>query len=143
MDRIHDLGGMHGFSPVRVERNEPVFHARWEGRVYALTGATGGSFAPNIDKFRHAIERIAGRVPERWLLRALAARDRDAAGRSRRACARRGRSVGTASRQDRVKAATARRANLRRAKRSRRRPRPEQPSQAPQRRRPPALEVPP
>jgi nitrile hydratase len=59
MDGIHDLGGMHGFGPVRVERDEPVFHHRWEGRVYALTGATGGSFKPNIDKFRHAIERIA------------------------------------------------------------------------------------
>ena len=58
MDGIHDLGGMHGFGPVRVERDEPVFHARWEGRVYALTGATGGSFAPNVDKFRHAIERM-------------------------------------------------------------------------------------
>ena len=58
MNGIHDLGGMHGFGPVRVERDEPVFHARWEGRVYALTGATGGSFAPNIDKFRHAIERM-------------------------------------------------------------------------------------
>jgi nitrile hydratase len=58
MDGIHDLGGMHGFGPVRVERDEPVFHARWEGRVYALTGATGGSFAPNLDKFRHAIERL-------------------------------------------------------------------------------------
>jgi nitrile hydratase len=58
MDGIHDLGGMHGFGPVRVERDEPVFHARWEGRVYALTGATGGSFRPNVDKFRHAIERI-------------------------------------------------------------------------------------
>ncbi len=58
MDGIHDLGGMHGFGPVLVERDEPVFHQRWEGRVYALTGATGGTFAPNLDKFRHAIERI-------------------------------------------------------------------------------------
>jgi nitrile hydratase len=58
MDGIHDLGGMHGFGPVRVERDEPVFHQRWEGRVFALTGATGGSFTPNVDKFRHAIERM-------------------------------------------------------------------------------------
>jgi nitrile hydratase len=58
MDGIHDLGGMHGFGLIRVERDEPVFHARWEGRVFALTGATGGSFAPNVDKFRHAIERM-------------------------------------------------------------------------------------
>jgi nitrile hydratase subunit beta len=58
MDGIHDLGGMHGFGPVRVEQDEPVFHARWEGRVLALTGASGGSFTPNLDKFRHAIERL-------------------------------------------------------------------------------------
>jgi nitrile hydratase len=58
MDGIHDLGGMHGFGPVRVERDEPVFHQRWEGRVFALTGAAGGSFVPNVDKFRHAIERM-------------------------------------------------------------------------------------
>jgi nitrile hydratase len=58
MDGIHDLGGMHGFGPVRVEPDEPVFHARWEGRVFALTGASGGSFVPNTDKFRHAIERM-------------------------------------------------------------------------------------
>jgi nitrile hydratase len=58
MDGIHDLGGMHGFGPVRVEPDEPVFHERWEGRVLALTGATGGSFVPNLDKFRHAIERL-------------------------------------------------------------------------------------
>ena len=58
MDGIHDLGGMHGFGPVRVEPDEPVFHAPWEGRVLALTGATGGSFEPNLDKFRHAIERL-------------------------------------------------------------------------------------
>ena len=35
-----------------------MFHARWEGRVVALTGATGGTFVPNVDKFRHAIERM-------------------------------------------------------------------------------------
>jgi nitrile hydratase len=58
MDGIHDLGGMHGFGAVRGERVEPVFHARWEGRVLALTGASGGSFTPNVDQFRHAIERL-------------------------------------------------------------------------------------
>ncbi len=36
MNGIHDMGGMHGFGPVTVEPNEPVFHARWEARVLAL-----------------------------------------------------------------------------------------------------------
>jgi len=58
MDGIHDLGGMHGFGPIRVERDEPVFHARWESRMVALQNASGGSFSLNIDRFRHAIERM-------------------------------------------------------------------------------------
>ena len=36
MNSIHDMGGMHGFGPIVVEDNEPVFHEDWEGRVYAL-----------------------------------------------------------------------------------------------------------
>ena len=36
MNSIHDMGGMHGFGPIEVEKNEPVFHADWESRVYAL-----------------------------------------------------------------------------------------------------------
>ncbi len=34
MNGIHDLGGMHGFGAVVVERDEPVFHAGWEKRVF-------------------------------------------------------------------------------------------------------------
>ena len=30
MNGIHDMGGMHGFGPVVVEPNEPVFHAPWQ-----------------------------------------------------------------------------------------------------------------
>lgn len=56
MDGIHDLGGMHGFGAVVVERDEPVFHQRWEGRVFAIASlvSVGG-----VDKFRHGIERLA------------------------------------------------------------------------------------
>ena len=38
---IHDMGGMHGFGPVEVEPNEPVFHEEWEGRVLAMQRAMG------------------------------------------------------------------------------------------------------
>ena len=31
MDGVHDMGGMDGFGKVEVEKNEPVFHASWEG----------------------------------------------------------------------------------------------------------------
>ena len=30
MNSIHDMGGMHGFGLIVVEKNEPVFHADWE-----------------------------------------------------------------------------------------------------------------
>ena len=39
MNGVHDMGGQHGMGPVNYERDEPVFHAPWEGRVYALTRA--------------------------------------------------------------------------------------------------------
>lgn len=37
MNGIHDMGGMDGFGSIVRESDEPVFHHRWEGRVYALT----------------------------------------------------------------------------------------------------------
>jgi nitrile hydratase beta subunit len=41
MNGVHDMGGMQGFGPLRPEKNEPVFHARWEGRVHAIWSALG------------------------------------------------------------------------------------------------------
>ena len=58
MNGVHDMGGMHGFGPVRPEANEPVFHAAWEGRVRALSTAIGAWRRWNIDASRHAIERM-------------------------------------------------------------------------------------
>jgi nitrile hydratase subunit beta len=54
---IHDLGGMHGFGPVAVERDEPVFHARWEGRTLGMVYLVVGTGWATIDAFRHGIER--------------------------------------------------------------------------------------
>jgi nitrile hydratase len=56
MNGAHDMGGMHGFGPVEPQPNEPVFHADWERRVFAVTMAT---FAPggwNLDMVRRARE---------------------------------------------------------------------------------------
>ena len=64
MNGVHDMGGMDGFGPVVREQNEPVFHAGWEGRVYAIASIAAGLSLINADEFRHAIERIA---PERYL----------------------------------------------------------------------------
>jgi nitrile hydratase subunit beta len=39
MNGIHDMGGMQDMGPVPYEKNEPVYHAEWEGRVDAMTAA--------------------------------------------------------------------------------------------------------
>jgi nitrile hydratase len=54
MNGIHDMGGMHGFGKVEAEANEPVFHARWEARVFGIALSLG----TNIDAFRHALEKL-------------------------------------------------------------------------------------
>ena len=53
MNGIHDMGGMHGMGPLPYERNEPVFHARWESRAFALF-----LLAEVPDKGRYRLERI-------------------------------------------------------------------------------------
>ena len=58
MNGIHDLGGMHGFGPIRPEPNEPVFHDEWERRVFGVMMAAFGGGQYNVDQFRHAIERM-------------------------------------------------------------------------------------
>jgi nitrile hydratase len=55
---IHDMGGMHGFGPVVVERDEPVFHAPWERRVLGMVYQVVGFGWASIDAFRHGIERM-------------------------------------------------------------------------------------
>lgn len=73
MNGVHDIGGMHGFGPVVREENEPVFHADWEGRTFALVRSTAAGRRFNIDEFRRTIERmpparyLAGTYYERWL----------------------------------------------------------------------------
>ena len=39
MNGIHDMGGMQDMGPIRREIREPVFHAEWERRVFALFNA--------------------------------------------------------------------------------------------------------
>src|SRR6516225_8783604 len=75
MNGIHDMGGMHGMGPIRQEENEPVFHEKWEGRIYAITRAIGAWRKWNIDAGRHAIEQIPPAdylrmgYYEKWLVR--------------------------------------------------------------------------
>jgi nitrile hydratase len=58
VDGVHDLGGKQGFGPVIVEPDEPVFHARWEGRVFASAAGALGAGGFNTPMFRHSIERM-------------------------------------------------------------------------------------
>jgi nitrile hydratase subunit beta len=55
---VHDMGGMHGFGRVAPEPNEPPFHARWEGRVFALQRAMGFTGLWTIDAGRASLESL-------------------------------------------------------------------------------------
>lgn len=70
MNGIHDMGGMHGFGPVERDDHEPVFHAAWEGRVFAMRVATpvpipGGS-RNNIEQMDPAAY-LTTSYYEKWL----------------------------------------------------------------------------
>jgi nitrile hydratase len=56
MDGAQDMGGVAGFGPVQPEPDEPVFHAEWERRAFALTLAMGMPGGWNIDMSRFARE---------------------------------------------------------------------------------------
>jgi nitrile hydratase beta subunit len=74
MDGVHDMGGMDGFGPVTPERDEPVFHARWESRVLAMTRAMGAANGWTIDMQRFAREELpphlylAASYYQKWFL---------------------------------------------------------------------------
>ena len=58
MNGVHDMGGMQDMGPIQYEKNESVFHQRWEGRVFALTRAMRAWNKWNIDASRYSIELI-------------------------------------------------------------------------------------
>ena len=75
MNGVHDMGGQQGMGPVQYEKNEPVFHAAWEGRVYALNRALRAWGKWSLDTDRHALELMPPvdylrmSYYERWLSR--------------------------------------------------------------------------
>jgi nitrile hydratase subunit beta len=101
MNGIHDMGGVHGFGTVVVEADEPVFHANWERRAFALTLAMAALGRWNIDMSRSAREQrsaadyLSRSYYELWLdglerlviATDLAAPEEIAAGRMMRAAA--------------------------------------------------------
>lgn len=77
MNSVHDMGGMDGLGPLVLEKDEPVWHARWEARVFALYTAVGAWGRWNIDASRTLLETMPAaeylRVSyyEKWLWRQL------------------------------------------------------------------------
>jgi nitrile hydratase subunit beta len=59
MNGIHDMGGMHGFGPIVREENEPLWHASWEARMFALASALSAWGRWPIDASRAQIESMS------------------------------------------------------------------------------------
>jgi nitrile hydratase subunit beta len=78
MNGVHDMGGMQNMGPVQYERNEPVFHAEWEARIYALNRAVRALRKWNLDTDRHGLEvmppadYLRMSYYERWAVRLAA-----------------------------------------------------------------------
>ena len=58
MNGAQDLGGTMGHGPIAPEADEPVFHADWEKKSFALTLAMGFFGQWNIDKGRFTRESL-------------------------------------------------------------------------------------
>jgi nitrile hydratase beta subunit len=77
MNGVHDMGGMQGMGPIQAEKNEPVFHAPWQGRAYAVTRAMGAWRKWNLDATRYQREQISPAdyftlsYYERWIVALL------------------------------------------------------------------------
>jgi nitrile hydratase beta subunit len=76
MNGIHDMGGMQGMGPIQHDKEEPVFHADWEGRVQAMftavqaTGKLRLALRPPIESIP-AAEYLRMSYYERWLTAAI------------------------------------------------------------------------
>ena len=56
---LYDMGGVREwFGPIPVEADEPVFHHRWEARVFASLLMTNAMLGISEDAFRWAEERL-------------------------------------------------------------------------------------
>ena len=59
MNGVHDMGGLQDIGPVVREQHEPVFHAAWEGRVYAMMRVLRSQRgAWNLDASRSGVESL-------------------------------------------------------------------------------------
>jgi len=71
MNGIHDMGGMQDMGPVRPDKNEPVFHAEWERRVFAMDEAIDGDWPGGAGRYQKELippaEYLRMSYYERWL----------------------------------------------------------------------------
>lgn len=73
MNGAHDLGGMHGLGPVLPEADEPMFHAAWERRAFALTLAMAAHGRWTLDRSRfarenrHPVDYLSSSYYEIWI----------------------------------------------------------------------------
>ena len=72
MNGIHDMGGMQDMGSIEYEKDEPVFHAPWEGRVLAIsrlvdrTGKLRLGLRPPMEDIP-ALQYLQMSYYERWL----------------------------------------------------------------------------
>jgi nitrile hydratase len=77
MNGVHDMGGEQDMGPIHYEKDEPVFHAPWEGRVFAINRTLGAWRKWNLDASRHGVELLPPAdyfrmsYYERWLERLI------------------------------------------------------------------------
>jgi nitrile hydratase beta subunit len=71
MNGVHDMGGMQNMGPVRPEKNEPVFHAEWQRRVFAMYEAVDGDWPGGAGRYQRELippaEYLRMSYYERWL----------------------------------------------------------------------------
>jgi hypothetical protein len=58
MNGIHDCGGRHGYGPIDIDPEQPIFHADWERRMFGMFILAFGGGHFNIDQFRSTIEQM-------------------------------------------------------------------------------------
>lgn len=70
MTRVHDVGGTPGFGPIAIEKNEPVFHEEWQGRVFGMMTTIGHRtfpMRPTIESIEPATY-LASSYYQKWLI---------------------------------------------------------------------------
>jgi len=73
MNGAHDMGGMHGMGPIDTDPDDPLFHAEWEWRAFAITLALGFRGRWDIEasrlarENRHPLDYLGSSYFELWL----------------------------------------------------------------------------